>query len=298
MKYSNFRLYIKPLFIPGVACMVFPLEGLAQEAKKEAPAIFIEQSIVVDGEIDTAWEGVAWSPIEQIASWDADAEPITARFKAAFDENALFILVDVTDSFVDVFTGGPQAWQDDSVELFVDVGNEDGPHDENSLHVYFRAIDDGEFYYGHHPDYDEFTIEDDVIPRAMQLTEKGYQLEVEIPWSVWQFDVFSREDIGFDIYVNNSSRWVVLPYRIMWSGSAIIDHQTTDDFGILNLQHRHYGPYRIVRANGQDWVESDELGWLWLEEAPWLYSPELQTWIHAPENQFNPAGAWVFVLSK
>lgn len=262
MKERNSHPCFGPLAIFPVTLLLIPTTGLTQEAKEEAPAIFVEQSIIVDGEIDTAWESVAWTPIEQVASWDADAEPITARFKVAFNENALLVLVDVTDSHVAQYTTGPSAWQDDAVELFIDVANDDGPHDQDSLHVYFRAIDDGELYYGHHPDFNEVTIEDDAISRAMQLTDKGYQLEVEIPWSVWQFDVFSKEDIGFDIYVNNSSLWVWIPYRIMWSGSAINDHQTTADFGVLNLQHRHYGPYRVVRSDGQDWVQSEELGWL------------------------------------
>ena len=47
-----------------------------------------------------------------------------------------------------------------------------------------------------------------------------------------------------------------------------------------------------------DWAYTDNwLGWLFVREAPWLYSSELESWIYEP-NCPGPQGAWMYLLKE
>ena len=75
-------------------------------------------SVVIDGEIDEVWERVDFVPATASGSGSTDT---TAKFKVLWDDKALYVLADVTDSALDVTSG--TVYNRDCVEIFLDEGN-------------------------------------------------------------------------------------------------------------------------------------------------------------------------------
>ena len=75
-------------------------------------------SPVIDGEIDQVWDRVDFVPATTSGSGSTDT---TAKFKTLWDDKALYVLTDVTDSELDVKSG--TVYNRDCVEIFLDEGN-------------------------------------------------------------------------------------------------------------------------------------------------------------------------------
>jgi GH35 family endo-1,4-beta-xylanase len=75
-------------------------------------------SPVIDGEIDQVWDRVDFVPATASGSGSTDT---TAKFKTLWDDKALYVLADVTDSALDVASG--TVYNRDCVEIFLDEGN-------------------------------------------------------------------------------------------------------------------------------------------------------------------------------
>ncbi len=75
-------------------------------------------SPVIDGEIDQVWDKVDFVPATASGSGSIET---TAKFKVLWDDKALYVLADVTDSALDVSSG--TVYNRDCVEIFLDEGN-------------------------------------------------------------------------------------------------------------------------------------------------------------------------------
>ncbi len=75
-------------------------------------------SPVIDGDIDQVWDKVDFVPAIASGSGSTDT---TAKFKVLWDDRALYVLADVTDSALDVTSG--TVYNRDCVEIFLDEGN-------------------------------------------------------------------------------------------------------------------------------------------------------------------------------
>jgi GH35 family endo-1,4-beta-xylanase len=75
-------------------------------------------SPVIDGEIDEVWDKADFVPATASGSGSTDT---TAKFKVLWDDKALYVLADVTDSALDVSSG--TVYNRDCVEIFLDEGN-------------------------------------------------------------------------------------------------------------------------------------------------------------------------------
>ncbi|MBB2183261.1 endo-1,4-beta-xylanase [Lachnospiraceae bacterium MD1] len=75
-------------------------------------------SPVIDGDIDPVWDKVNFVPATASGSGSTDT---TAKYKALWDDKALYVLADVTDNALDVTSG--TVYNRDCVEIFLDEGN-------------------------------------------------------------------------------------------------------------------------------------------------------------------------------
>ena len=130
---------------------------------------------VVDGAIDAAYDATEWSTLE-INPYDIDNRwvletDLEARFKMLHDENGLYLLVDVIDALVAVHRESG-AWNDDALEVFFDMLNEDRDHDILSGQIVFSAITDQVYAFG------RTTLDPAGFDRASVITDGvGYVLE-------------------------------------------------------------------------------------------------------------------------
>jgi GH35 family endo-1,4-beta-xylanase len=75
-------------------------------------------SPVIDGQIDQAWDKVDFVPATASGSGSTDT---TAKFKVLWDDKALYILADVSDSALDATSG--TVYNRDCIEILLDEGN-------------------------------------------------------------------------------------------------------------------------------------------------------------------------------
>ena len=100
----------------------------------------------LDGDTtDVAWQAATWYPIDQV--WLGEPfkdKDFQGRFKFAWTEEALYLLVEVVDDVLYDQYEDPFHlwWDDDCVEIFVDEDNSGGEHQFNhNAFAYHVALD-------------------------------------------------------------------------------------------------------------------------------------------------------------
>ena len=100
---------------------------------------------VLDGVTEGVWDRALALPLDHVRLADAAPTPndLSAVAHVLYDDSALYLLVDVTDNRV-VVDGDHHAHTDDSVELYLDGGNEKAErYDLNDARLTFRPGLDG-----------------------------------------------------------------------------------------------------------------------------------------------------------
>ncbi|MBT8305212.1 MAG: CBM9 family sugar-binding protein [Bacteroidia bacterium] len=94
---------------------------------------------------DTCWDDNEWLALDQV--WLGDppsSEDFRGRYKLSWNEDALYLLVEITDDVLFDQNEDPLTlwWDDDCVEVFVDEDNSHGEHQYNhNAFAYHVAID-------------------------------------------------------------------------------------------------------------------------------------------------------------
>lgn len=126
----------------------------AQETNRyEAP--FTEIAPVVDGVVDPVWSNASWDTLSyNYLPGTAMPGPsdLFARYKAVWDAQRLYLLVEVVDDSISDRTANPLSnwWNDDAVEIFLDEDRSGGDHQYNfsawAYHVStkYDAVDYGD----------------------------------------------------------------------------------------------------------------------------------------------------------
>lgn len=260
-------------------------------SKLEADAVRVDDAPTIDGEIDGAWDMASWNQIAYLMPdpWVTPDTPFEAMYKLLWDDTNLYILVEVVDDVLAVYTEGVGAWQDDSIELFFDLANDGGAYDSFTSQTYFRAVDDEAFYAGG-------GTEITTIDRNTVETDTGYRVEISVAWSNWGVTAGDLSAIGFDINVNDGdvrNDWA--PARLLWNNTANDSSQSAEGFGIVNLVEdtggSMYGGYPLQDG----WIETDEAGWLYVGGNSWLYSLSMEGWMYASSESFGSSGTWFYI---
>ena len=93
-----------------------------------------------------------------------------------WDQNNLYLFVDVTDDVLKNDAGNP--WDNDSVEVYIDATNSKttsyGPTDYQYIFVWDKTSP---------KIYEQKQNRIEGVQYAMVTTNTGYQLEVKFPWS-------------------------------------------------------------------------------------------------------------------
>lgn len=198
----------------GVVMVLTLLTTAMAETSQTAEAIWGTPK--VDGTVDEIWEA---APV-----YDIVANGVSGEVRMMWDDNALYLLAVVTDAELDATAGA--AYQQDSVELFVDekndktmaYGSDDSHYRVNYLNQ--RSTDAGEasrFY------------------TAAAQTDNGYIVEMAYQWK----EIAPANDtlIGFDAQINVCAGGMrsAAPALFDTTGNA---YQNTGLFGNLLLTGR------------------------------------------------------------
>lgn len=151
------------------------------------------QTPVIDGEVDDIWAGAStqyFVPLD-------DPNNASGIWKALYDAENLYVLVDITDDILQ--NDSASSWQDDSVEIYFDGGN-------TKLSTPLSG-DDHQYTFGWTTDEIQGTNiagYTDGIEHAQVTTDTGWRIEVKMPWiSIWGIIPQAGDLIGIDVYYND-----------------------------------------------------------------------------------------------
>ncbi|MBU2871127.1 CBM9 family sugar-binding protein [Colwellia sp. E2M01] len=120
--------------------MLISLNTLAIEAKKA------NEPIKIDGiATDASWLLAKWHPIDNIIlGKDLTPEDFSGKYKIMWDEQQLYLLVEITDDVLFDQHADPRHlyWDDDALEIFIDADASGGNHQFNfNAFAYHIALD-------------------------------------------------------------------------------------------------------------------------------------------------------------
>ena len=126
------------------------LIGCSATTRKEDHQLLTVQKTAtpptIDGvAMDNCWNLASWHPLDQ--NWLGEAyafEDFNGRYKLSWDENYLYLLVEITDDVLYDNYKDPLKlwWDDDCVEVFVDEDNSGGLHQyDHNAFAYHIALD-------------------------------------------------------------------------------------------------------------------------------------------------------------
>jgi hypothetical protein len=109
-------------------------------------ALKVTTTPIIDGKAaDSIWSELIWHPMsELILGQPPSADDFSGRFKIAWQENSLFVLVEIVDDVL--FDQHPDPlvnyWDDDCLEVFIDEDQSGGDHQFNfNAFAYHVALD-------------------------------------------------------------------------------------------------------------------------------------------------------------
>ncbi|WP_050758242.1 endo-1,4-beta-xylanase [Xylanimonas cellulosilytica] len=187
---------------------------------------------VVDGVIDAAWADA--NVVTTAKTVEGAADGATAEVRTLWaGEDTLYVLAEVTDAVVDV--SSPDPWNQDSLELFLDLGNtKSGNYGPNDAQMRISAQNATSFGTG------DAATQAARLTSATTLTDTGYVVELAVVLrgqSGGQDDVpFGGADTfqGLDFQVNdgrNGSRYAVHT----WAEPTGTGYQSTARWGVGHL---------------------------------------------------------------
>jgi len=165
---------------------------------------------IIDGSIDALWNNYPAFSINKVSIGAANITgpaDLSANFKVARDASYLYILVNVTDDILR--SGNTARWQNDEVELFIDMGNTKSATYGANDFTY-------NFVYNVSTVYENAHNATTGVVFAQGLPAGGYIMEIKIPWATLGGTPSAGSFIGFDIGVDDNDTGV-RDSKIDWS---------------------------------------------------------------------------------
>ncbi|MFD2612070.1 endo-1,4-beta-xylanase [Paenibacillus gansuensis] len=192
---------------------------------KTAQAVRAVTPPVIDGNEEELW-GTA-QQIETATQSRIDASyttPASGVFKTMWDENYLYVLAKVKDIVLN--NGSPNAYEQDSVEVFVDENNGKTESFEASGDAQYRVN------YMNSYTYNGMDPNQEIISEAKK-TDDGYVVEMRIKLQ----SVKGQKNtlMGYDVQVNDADASAARKSIRTWSGANDTGYRSTSDYGVLQF---------------------------------------------------------------
>ncbi len=167
----------------------------------------------IDGVADGIWGGTNTSASlnNVIDGTVANASDLSANYKAMWDANYFYVLVNVTDN-VKVNNAGTDYYNDDAVEIFFDIGNDKAAtYGANDFQYTFRWNDNTVY---------EKNNKITGVTFARVDNSTGYVMEMRFPWATLTGSPAVNQLVGFDVAVNDDDDGNARDRKIAWSSTA------------------------------------------------------------------------------
>ncbi len=195
----------------------------------------------VDGKVDE-WPN-AWIPINKVivgANRIEGPSDLSANFQVGWNANGLMLAVRVNDDIYRAGPAGSELWQGDSLEvqfdrqLAEDFDSSLANADDYQVGITFDDNITAVRGYLWLP----FERESELgLPSAFTLSEQGYQLEVVIPWSVFDLSDPPSSDrfYGFNLSVNDNDSENPAQEIVISASPMRTTHDNPTEWGTLRI---------------------------------------------------------------
>ncbi|MGC9450221.1 MAG: sugar-binding protein [Oceanipulchritudo sp.] len=287
-----------------------------------AEAVRTDAPITLDGAADEAvWAsapvytlGYATWPVPSGLGWDdpvngvlADPDDLSATFQAAWDDEYLYILVQVTDDVIVIDGSGADYENDDSVEFYLDGDNSrekgtawnvPGYDFTNDRQLKIKADNSTPMIGGLYDPQEEGTViveQDVVIDRTFEETDFGYNIELRMNFS-GIFRGFAAdgsmvqepaEDVyfGFDIKVADDDDGAERDITHGWAADSNNSYADPAIFGTMVLTgggsvEPPVSLWKDVSVIGASDLKETGIGLIVDTNYPWIYSFSLRTFLY------------------
>lgn len=185
----------------------------------------------IDGDVDDAWTSVESRSLENVLIGDVESEEdLGATWRAQWDDDAFYVLVDVTDD--DRSNDSDAQYNDDSVEVFVDADNSKGDEYDGTNDFQFSFPWDGEEIRGQFP---SGANPNQTVTWDQTDTDAGYRMEISLPWSLLGVDPVDGHAMGFDVHVNDDDGGGGRDAKIAWYGEEDVAWQNPSVLATVQL---------------------------------------------------------------
>ena len=202
--------------------------GVGPEGERRV-AFALRGTPIVDGQVDPIWQIAPLLKTDRPVSTLNDPEletPATAEVRCLWDADHLYLLAEVTDRHLS--TVNPSAWEQDSIEFFLDPRLDDGTQ---------FGEDDGQYRIGL---TGGATFSDPRLAEGLRSevvrTETGYRIEASIRWRM--IEPREGERIGFECQVNDDAGLGRRQALMKWNSPTNRSWRDPSSFGILWLTTR------------------------------------------------------------
>jgi tetratricopeptide (TPR) repeat protein len=182
---------------------------------------------------EQAWAAVPAQAIEHVAyTAPTSPEDLSASFKTLWDNQALYLLVDVVDD--KSVKDSVEFWLDDCVEVFIDADNsKSGVYGDKDYQYHF-TWEGSQFTSAHSKGESRFNKIEGVVSTAV-TTGKGYRFKIKFPWSTLGITPRPGTRIGLDVHVNDDDDGGDRDTKIMWHTENDIAWQQPKALGTIEL---------------------------------------------------------------
>jgi tetratricopeptide (TPR) repeat protein len=206
-------------------------EAKAEELRQAAPATIIPaaKSPVIDGKADDVWSSAHQYKLANVLYTPTSSpNDLAASYKATWDQNNLYLFVDVTDDILKNDSAEP--YNDDSVEVFIDAKNSKSPKYGETDYAYIFRCDKA------NPEIRENSHNrTEGVQCATETVDGGYRMEIKFPWSTLGTKPKAGAKIGLDVHVNDDDDGGDRDTKITWHDKKDDAWQNPQSFGNAEL---------------------------------------------------------------
>jgi len=173
----------------------------------------------IDGTADEVWGTTLEMPISRYqTAWHG----ATGTARALWDDRHLYVLIQVSDAQLD--KSNANAWEQDSVEVFLD---------ENNGKTSFYQSDDGQFRinFDNETSFNPPSLADG-FESAVQVSGTNYTVELKIPFKTITSD--NDVKLGFDAQINDAKDGARQSVAA-WNDTTGTGYMDPSVFGVLTL---------------------------------------------------------------
>jgi hypothetical protein len=190
------------------------------------PVVRTASPPVLDGRMEGAWTAAVERRLERSKGPVPQSGDVQGRFRAMWDDAALYVFVEVLDDRKVRNQASP--WLDDSVEVYVDGdGSRGDGYDDRDDHQLVFGWDDARLHHPKGPGRPGVRF-------AQADWEHGYRVEVALPWAAIGVAPKAGGVVGLDVHVNDNDG-TGREDKLMWSDGADLAHGDPRRFGRATL---------------------------------------------------------------